>query len=217
MVAAATLALIGACGRTTVGSGVTTASATRTETPSAAPSPLVSPLPVPDPSQLTASNCSGTAAVSAPRLLGGYFTVRIAPSWTDTGNYVGHETLLLELVAPQAYGFAPTEIQFHSDLGPVHMVYSPQATSDSIAQQHAASIALDLASPSAIAGRVSDCKVGGEPAAVFGYSDGTTAGYHLYMVHKDYLYEVRLFGSGGVSNQALHDAVGMIGSLVWAA
>ncbi|MFI5281856.1 MAG: hypothetical protein ACHQ0J_01845 [Candidatus Dormibacterales bacterium] len=148
--------------------------------------------------------------------MGGYYTVRIATSWTDTGNYVGHETLLLELVAPRAYGFAPTEIQFHSDLGPVHMVYSPQATSNSIALQHAAFIALDLASPSAIAGTVSDCKVGGEPAAVFGYSDRTNAGYRLYVVHKDYLYEVRLFGSGGVSNQAVQDSVGMIGSLTWA-
>jgi hypothetical protein len=147
--------------------------------------------------------------------LGGYYTMQIAPAWTDTGNYAGTETLLLELVAPQTYGFSPTEIQFHSDLGPVHTVYSPQATSDSIAQQHAASIASDLASPQAIAGTVSDCSVGGEPAAAFGYTDRTTAGYRLYVVHKDYLYEIRLFGSGGVSNRAIQDSIGMIGSLIW--
>ena len=216
VVAAITLAILGACGRPADDSGVTTASATRTESPSVVPSPLGSPLPIPDAKLLTASNCSGSAPATTPRALGGYYTLRIAPSWTDTGNYVGHETLLLELVAPQTYGFAPTEIQFHSDLGPVHIVYSPQATSDSIAQQHAASIASDLASPQAIAGTVSDCNVGGEPAAVFGYSDPTSAGYRLYVVHKDYLYEVRLFGSGGVSNQAIQDSVGMIGSLAWA-
>ena len=129
---------------------------------------------------------------------------------------------MLELLAPGAYGFAPTLIQFDSEIGPVHTSYGPQATAHSIAQQHAAAIAQEW-SPNAVAGNVSDCRVGGEAAAVFGVSGafntsaGTTKGsfFWIYVVHNDSLFEVFLVGNGGVSDQAIQDSLGMLGSLTW--
>jgi hypothetical protein len=58
--------------------------------------------------------------------------------------------------------------------------------------------------------------VGGEPAAAFGFSAGTYEGYFVYFVHGDLLFEVVLLGFGGVSNEAIRDSLGMIGSLKWA-
>jgi hypothetical protein len=132
------------------------------------------------------------------------------------------ETLLLELVAPDDYAFAPTVLQFHSDLAPVHTVYGPQGTAHSIAQQHAAAIAQEW-SPDAIAGKVRDCFVGGEAAAAYGASgdlysaSGTTTGtfFFIYFVHNDSLFHVMLVGTGGVGDQAIRDSLGMIGSLTW--
>jgi hypothetical protein len=129
---------------------------------------------------------------------------------------------LLELDAPDAYGFARTLIQFHSDLGPVDTVYGPQATAHSIAQQHAAAIAQEW-SPDAVAGKVSDCRVGGEAAAVYGASgdvilaSGTTGGsfFWIYFIHNNYLFHIFLVGIGGIGSQAIQDSLGMIGSLTW--
>lgn len=186
-----------------------TTSATRAESPTGRAES------VPDVTRLTASNCSGVAATSPPQLLGSYFTIRVAPNWTKTGDYQRTETLLLELTAPQNYLSAPTTIQFHSDLGAVHTAYGPQATAHSIAQKQADSVVPTL-SVSGVAGQVSDCTVGGEPAAAFGFSAGTFEGYFLYFVHGDGLFEVVLLGVGGISNDAIHDSLGMIGSLKWA-
>jgi hypothetical protein len=213
LVAGCILFLAG-CGYAPTGQGPGPQAASPARTDSPAPTP--SPQAVPDLSQLTASNCSGSGPSTMPRSLGGYYTIRVPSSWIESGKPPGNETLLLELVAPQIYGFAPTKLQFHSDLGPVHTVYGSKATPHSIAQQHAGSVASDTALPHAVAGLVGDCTFGGEPAAVFGYSDGTYSGYRLYVVRKDFLYEVFLFGSGGVSRQAIQDAVGMIGSVIWA-
>jgi hypothetical protein len=204
-----------ACGQADSGLATTTASAARSASPSTVASPSASAEPVPDATRLTAANCSGAAATSAPRLLGRYYTVSTAPNWTDTGNYQQTETLLLELTAPQAYGLAPTRIQFLSDLGAVHVSYGAGATAHSIAQRHAASIANETA-PAEVAGTVRDCTVGGDPAAAFGYSNGSNTGYRLYVVHGDLLFEVILDSVGGVGDQATQDSLGMIGSLKWA-
>ena len=200
----AVLGLLGASGCMTDSSRATTASASRTTVRS-----------VPDVTRLTNSDCSGPAAPSAPQRLGRYFTIRVAPSWTKTGDYQRTETLLLELTAPQTYRSAATIIQFHSDLGAVHVGYGAGATAHSIAQKHADSVVPDV-SVSGVAGLVSDCSVGGEPAAAFGFSAGTFEGYYLYFVHEDGLFEVILLGVGGISNESIHDALGMIGSLKWA-
>jgi hypothetical protein len=154
--------------------------------------------------------------------LGRYYTIRPASGWTDSGPPQHTETQLLELDAPDAYGFAPTLILFHSDLGPVHTVYGPQATAHSIAQQHAAAIAQE-ASLDAVAGKVRDCRVGGEAAAAYGatgdfnLASGTTSGsfFWIYFIHNDYLFHIILVGVGGVGNQAIQDSLGMIGSLTW--
>jgi hypothetical protein len=66
-----------------------------------------------------------------------------------------------------------------------------------------------------VASAVSDCTVGGEPASVFGYSDGIHAGYRLYTVRHGLLFEIYLSGKGGVSNHAIQDCLAMIGSLNW--
>jgi hypothetical protein len=161
--------------------------------------------------QLTAANCYAAPAGTAPELLGRYYSIRPASNWTKTGNYQRTETLLLELTAPQA----PAQIQFHSDLGPVHTVYGAGASAHGIAQQHAASLPREY-SPQAVAGAVSDCSVGSEPAAAFGFSEGNSSGYRLYFVHGDLLFEIVLVGVGGVSNHLINDSLGMIGSVKWA-
>jgi len=129
---------------------------------------------------------------------------------------------LLELLAPNAYGFGPTLIQFDSEIGPVHTSYGPQGTAHSIAQQHADAIAQEW-SPNAAAGKISDCRLGGEAAAVFGASGsyntpaGTTSGsfFWIYVVHNDALFKVFLVGNGGVGDQAIRDSLGMLGSIRW--
>ena len=218
--ALALLGLSGACGSTNDGSRTSGASPARTASPSAT-SPVQ---PIPDATLLTASNCSGSASTTTPRPLGRYYTIRPAPGWTDPGPPLHTETQLLELDAPDAYGFAPTVILFHSDLAPVHTVYGPQATAHSIAQQHAAAIAQET-SPDAVAGKISDCRVGGEAAAAYGatgdfnfnLASGTTTGsfFYIYFVHNDSLFHIMLIGTGGIANQAIQDSLGMIDSLTW--
>ncbi|MGH7765550.1 MAG: hypothetical protein ACREOM_14155 [Candidatus Dormibacteraceae bacterium] len=46
---------------------------------------------------------------------------------------------------------------------------------------------------------------------------GTTAGQfiRIYAVHNDFLFEVILIGTGGIDDQAVRDALGMLGSLKW--
>jgi hypothetical protein len=187
------------------------ADSSRASTVSASPTTVGS---VPDVTLLTASNCFGPAATSPPQLLGRYFTIRVAPNWTKTGDYQRTE-ILLELTAPQTYLSAPTTIQFLNDLAPVRTVYGPQATAHNIAQKQADSV-VPTVSVSGIAGHVSDCSVGGEPAAAFGFSAGAYEGYFVYVVHNDLLFEVVLLGFGGVNNEAIRDSLGMIGSLKWA-
>jgi len=216
----AVLVVLSSCGRvasTPSGSQAATTASTPspTSTPSATSTPTPPPQSVPDASQLTASNCAGASPNTPPRSAGSYFTIQPVGSWGDTGDYAHSETLLVELTAPNSYGFAPSKIQFHSDLGPVHTVYGSQATAHSIAQQHAAAIKQDTNSSQGVAGTVRDCTVGGQPAAAFGYSDGTNFGYRVFVVHKDLLFEIWLFGAGGLANQTVQDALGMIGSLSW--
>jgi hypothetical protein len=213
-VAMATAALVGACGQPVNTSSGATASATRTQSPSAIPSPTTSPA-IPDARLLTASNCSAAAPTTAPRQLDRYYTIRPAPDWTDTSNYFRDDTLLLELTAPINYGFSPTRVQFRGGaVGPVHILYGAGASAHSIAQQKAAAIAQET-SPNAVAGTISDCTVGGEAAAAYGFSNGTLAGFYLYFIHNDGLEEVLLAGTGGISDQAIHDSLAMLASLVW--
>jgi len=170
---------------------------------------------VPDAKLLTATNCTAGTPPSQPRQLGRYLTIRPALNWTDTSNYQHTETLLLELTAPDAYGFPPTRIVFQGGaVGPVHTIFGPGATAHSIAQQRADSIAQET-SPSAVAGPVRDCSVGGEAAAAYGFSNGTISGFYIYSVRSDGLFEAFLFGSGGLGDQAIQDCLAMLGSIEW--
>lgn len=212
--ALAVVGLLGlACGRApTVGEIPTaaTASASRTASPSATATLPVTSLP--DPVRFSSQNCSGTTPTTAARALGAYYTMRVASTWTDTGEYF-RESLLLELTAPASYGYAPTRIRFWAFPGEVHVIYGAYATAHSIAVQHAATP--EFSSAQSRATSVSDCLIGAEGAGVFGYAQGGERGYRLSMVHKDRLAEIWLFGTGGVSDSALRDALGMIGSIVW--
>jgi hypothetical protein len=92
-------------------------------------------------------------------------------------------------------------------------MYGAQATAHSIAVQRAAMP--EFNSPQSSATPVSDCLIGAEGAGIFGYVQGGERGYRISMVHKDRLFEIWFFGTGGVSEQALNDALGMLGSVVW--
>jgi hypothetical protein len=206
---AAILTLVAACGQAFDTSGSDTASPARTTSPS----PSTSATTPPDPARLTASKCSAPAAPTQPRSLGGYLSINPAVGWADTSNYTHTESLLVELTAPTSDGYAPTRIQFHSVPGPVHLVYGSDATAHAIASQHAATHW--GSSQESMASSVADCSVGGAAAGVFGYSDGSDVGFRLSIVHKDGLFEIWLFGLGGVSDQAVGDALAMIGSVTW--
>ena len=139
--------------------------------------------------------------------------MRAAPGWSDTGDYVHTESLLLELTAPASYPNAPTRIEFHSFPGEVHVLYGSQATAHSIAAEHARSHF--GSSAQSIASTVVDCSIAAETAAVFGYADGTERGYRVSIVHKDRLFEIWLFGTDGLSAQSIQDGLGMIASMAW--
>jgi hypothetical protein len=135
--------------------------------------------------------------------------MRLASGWTDTGNY-REDGLLLELTAPAAYNYAPTRMKFYIFIPPVSTKYGSQATAHSLAVEDTTWI-----SSKAVVSPVADCSVAAESAAVFGYADGNERGYRLSVVHKDFWYGIWLFGNGGVSDAALGDALGMMGSVVW--
>jgi hypothetical protein len=190
--------------------GATTESAPRSSSPSAAAS--AAQIVPPDPTQLTAKNCASGPLTTADRNLGN-FNMRPAPNWTEDTTEYFRESLRLDLVAPDLYGYAPTRIRFWSLPGEVHVIYGSNATAHSIAVQHAA--APEFSSPLSVGTTVSDCSIAGEPAAGFGYAQGNERGYRFSVVHKDLLYEIWLFGAGGVGNLAGQDALGMMGSIAW--
>jgi len=197
-----------ACGRVPAGgdnSSTSAASAPRTTSPAATS--------LPDPTRLTTQNCAGAPSTSPSRALGGYYTMRPASGWTDTGDYVHTESLLLELTAPASYGDAPTRIKFLALPIDVRADFGPQATAHSIAADH---VAKHLGSSAqSVATSVADCSVAAESAALFGYADGNDLGYRLVIVHNDRLLEIWMAGSGGISDQALQDSLGMMGSIAW--
>ena len=213
-----------ACGSLEPTTNVTPSPTPSSVAPSSAltssPSPSASSV-IPDATLLTSKDCSGAAFDTAPKQLDRYLAIRPASNWSQSPRPQSAETLLLELRAPASYGFPPTFIQFHSLIGPVHMVYGAGATAHSIAQQHATAIAEEW-SPDASAGPVSDCHLGGEPASAFGFSgdldsSSTPAGKFLriYVVHDDGLFEVMVIGTGGIGDQTVRDSLGMLGSLTW--
>jgi hypothetical protein len=147
-------------------------------------------------------------------MLGAYYSLRLAAGWTDTGDYVHTESLLLELTAPTTFGFSPTRIRFYGFPYDVNHDFGAQATSHSIAADDSQTHQR-FSSPQTIATPVIDCSVAGEAASAFGYADGPERGYWFFIVHHDRLVGIRLFGIGGISEQAIQDALGMAGSITW--
>jgi hypothetical protein len=94
-------------------------------------------------------------------------------------------------------------------------MYGPGATSHSIAAHFAATITADMSSPQATSSAVSDCRIGGDAASVFGFADTRLAGYDLFVIHRDRLFEIYFVGADGVSDQAVQDTLGMMGSITW--
>jgi hypothetical protein len=184
-----------------------TASASRTASPLASPS--VTATTVPDAKLLSARGCSSTTFDTTPLALGNY-TIRLAPGWTDTKNNGTTESRMLELKAPANYGHSPTLINFHVwGAGGVQ-----RATAHEIASEMATSRAGNRSAQS-VAGLPEDCSVASESAAVYGYTDGSEVGYRFWFVHKRLLYAVWLSGTGGIGDQAIQDALGMMSSIVW--
>jgi photosystem II stability/assembly factor-like uncharacterized protein len=171
------------------------------------------PSVVPDPLRLTSQKCTGEPLTTSARTVEGRYTMRVPSGWADTGDYVHRESPLLELTAPASYGYSPTRIQFLAlqydpkDFGPEGTAHSIAVA---IATKHDWSIL-----PDTVATSVSDCAVAAEPAAVFGYANGSEQGYWLFMVRQNGLYGIRLVGTGGVGDQAIEDALAMLGSIAW--
>jgi photosystem II stability/assembly factor-like uncharacterized protein len=168
---------------------------------------------VPDPKVLTARRCSSSAFDTTPIALGANYKIRLAPGWTDTNNHGPTESRMLELMAPASYAFSPTLIEFKVFAVDVHLTYGPEATAHSVADDwattHFGHSALSIATSPA------DCSVAGEQAAVYGYRDGSEVGYRFYLVHKGLLYAIWLHGTGGIGDQAIQDALGMLSSIAW--
>ena len=167
--------------------------------------PQLAPL---DPSRLTASKCAGSPSQTSPSDLH-YLTARLNPNWTDSTKDAGPtETRLIELTAPRDYGYVPTMMEFHSLIGPGNLTSARSVAYEWRGIRHSnasSSRTTDIA----------DCVVGGEPAALYGYSYAGQLGYEVYIVHEGYGYAIFLFGDGGVNDQAINDALGMLSSIVW--
>jgi hypothetical protein len=165
-------------------------------------------LPPLDPSRLTASKCSGSPPQASSSDLH-YLTVRLDPRWTDTSKDAGPtETRLIELTAPRTYGDVPTMMEFHSLLGPGNLTSAHSLAYEWRSTRHSNA-------SSSRTTDITDCVVGGEPAALFGYSYAGQLGYEVYVVHKGFGFAIFLFGSGGVSDTAIRDALGMLSSIAW--
>jgi photosystem II stability/assembly factor-like uncharacterized protein len=168
----------------------------------------------PDPTRLTGQKCSGAPATTPARDVMNRYTIRMASGWTDTGDYVRTESLMLELTAPASYGNSTTRIQFRSLPYDVPADFGKDATAHSIAVEEATKHHR-FTSPNSTATSVSDCTVAAEPAAVFGYAEVNVRGYWLLIVHHERLFGVQLVGRDGISDRAIQDALGMIASIAW--
>ena len=169
---------------------------------------------MPDLMRLTSQGCSTKPPATAARALGGYFAIQPAANWIDTGDYVHTESLLLELTASTSYGYSPTRSRFYAFPYDVNADFGSQATAHSIAVDEATT-QKRFTSPSLSATLVGDCSVAGEPTALFGYADGDERGYWLLIVRHNRLFGIQLFGTLGVSDKTIQDALAMMASVAW--
>ncbi len=181
---------------------------------SSARSPSPSIVALPDPAVLTSKGCSGTAPTTPVQSLAPYYSIRPAAGWTDTGDYVHTESLLLELTAPASYGFAPTRIRLYAFPFDVLTDFGPTATAHSLATDETTSHRR-ITSPQLQTTAVSDCTVALEAAGTFGYADGGELGYWLLVIHQDRLFGIKLQGAGGIADPGIRDTLSMLGTIAW--
>jgi photosystem II stability/assembly factor-like uncharacterized protein len=167
----------------------------------------------PDPKALIARGCSGPAFDTTPLALSPHYEIHPAPGWTDTHNIGPTESRMLQLIAPATYGDMPTQITFHVFSGSALIQYGPKVTARTIAAEWGTTQYGH--SREAVVTTPADCSVASEAAAVYGYSDGSEAGYRFFLIHKGLLYAIWMSGTGGISDKAIQDALRMIGSIVW--
>jgi photosystem II stability/assembly factor-like uncharacterized protein len=171
------------------------------------------PSVLPDPMRLTSQKCTGTPPTTLARTVGNRYTIRVPSGWTDTGDYVHTESLLLELTAPASYGNSPTRIQFLALPYDVQRDFGTSTTAHAIAADEAATHR--FTSTRSVATSAVDCPVAGESAAAIGYADANEHGFWLLFIHRNSLLGVRLFGAGGIGDNVIQDALGMVGSIAW--
>lgn len=167
----------------------------------------------PDPKVLAAGGCSGPAFDTTSVALGPHYKVRPAPSWTDTHNTGPTESRMLQLLAPASSGHMPTQITFHLFSPTALEQYGPKVTAHAVAAEWART--RNGHSREAVVTSPADCSVASEAAAVYGYADGSEAGYRFFFIHTSGLYSIWLSGTGGMSDQAIQDTLRMIGSITW--
>jgi photosystem II stability/assembly factor-like uncharacterized protein len=167
----------------------------------------------PDPKVLIPRGCSGPAFDTTPLALSPHYKIRPAPGWTDSHNTGPTESRMLQLIAPATYGDMPTQITFHVFPGSTLIQYGPKVTARTIAAEWGTTRYGH--SREAVVTTPADCSVASEAAAVYGYSDGSEAGYRFFLIHKDLLYAIWMSGTGGISDKAIQDALRMIGSISW--
>ncbi len=136
-------------------------------------------------------------------------TIQVPAGWTDTSTTVASNgTLLLQLTASASYRDAPTTVQVHSLLGSVTGSSSREQARQSAAQY------LQNPKPPAI-GPILDCTIAGQPAAFFTLVSGPKTEIDFYLLHANFVYLVRVDGTGGIDPKAVADIKSMLGSLAF--
>jgi hypothetical protein len=181
---------------------------------SASPDPSAFPSPSPtsgpsDPNAFQPNDCTyaSSPGTPAPKGSDNFGTVVSVPQGWTLEPTAGS---IAVMSSPATYSYLPTTMRVESLLG-----YFPGQTPESIApnyygpSSHSGTPAINLV------GQVEHCTVNGDSAAYFQYTQGSAVGYLVLWLHFNYLYSLRLEGTGGIDSRAVHDAKGVLASLVW--
>ncbi len=128
--------------------------------------------------------------------------------WTDTSKAPEGP---FQLTAPAGYPDAPVTFTLFQPVG----IQPEGTTAFDLARQTVA--VMTSARASFAAGPIFDCRVGSEPGSFYVYVDGQTAGYELFLIHNRLIYGALLASTGGLSDRAVSDYKGILGSWIFAA
>ena len=152
---------------------------------------------------------SGSATATEPLRDNFHVVVGIPDGWTrEPPNPT--ETQLLVIDAPKSYSHQPTTIEVLSLLG-----YFPNESPRDIAPEYYGPSQHPTVPSIELIGDVTDCRVQGDQAAFFQYSQGDRGGYLVLFLHRHYVYGVRVEGFGGVDPRAVRSAKQVLGSVLW--